>query len=171
MTYNIPDTEGWMLPIEMEFLYNKASEMNIVVELGCWKGRSTHALASGCNGIVYAVDHFKGSPDDGDTEKLAKEQDVYSIFTENTIQFKNIVVLKMSTADASETFDDKSVDMVFIDAGHNYSDVSNDIRNWLPKAKKLICGHDYYHKPVKQAVVEQLGLPDDVIGSIWIKNI
>jgi predicted O-methyltransferase YrrM len=156
---------------EMMYLYRKSTEMDTIVELGCWKGRSTHAIASGCKGIVYAIDHFKGSPCDGETAEIAKEQDIYSIFTENTIQFNNIIVLKMSTTDASETFDDKSVDMVFIDAGHNYVNVSTDIKNWLPKAKKLICGHDFPHEPVKRAVEETFGKPDGIVGSIWYKNI
>ena len=172
MSYNIPNIDGWMSDIEMQYLYTISQQMDSIVELGCWKGRSTHAIASGCSGKVYCVDHFKGSKDDpaGLTE-IAKQQDIYSIFLENTKQFNNIAVLKMSTDEAFAQFENKSVDMVFIDAGHNYPDISTDIKNWLPKARKLICGHDFWHDPIMIAVSEQLGYPKEIIGSIWIKYI
>ena len=39
----------------------------------------------------------------------------------------------------------------------------------IPKAKKIICGHDYspVWKDVMRAVDEKFGKPDGVAGSIW----
>jgi hypothetical protein len=48
-------------------------------------------------------------------------------------------------------------DMVFIDAGHEYEEVRADILAWKPKARKLLCGHDYPFPQVKRAVHELLG--------------
>ena len=64
-----------------------------------------------------------------------------------------------------------SFDMVFIDAGHTYNEVSNDIKAWLPYARKLISGHDYCAAwpEVMKAVDDALGKPDGVAGSIWYK--
>ena len=44
---------------------------------------------------------------------------------------------------------------------------------WLPKAKKIICGHDYCNAwpGVMKAVDEIFGQPDGVCGSIWYKRI
>jgi len=78
----------------------------------------------------------------------------------------------MSSEEAVKQFADKSVDMVFIDGEHIYEGVKKDIKLWLPKAKKLICGHDYCDlwKPVQKAVEESFTdfTKED---SIWIKNL
>jgi hypothetical protein len=168
--YNIPDIEGWMLPVEMQFLYDTAKDMNSVIELGSWKGRSTHALASGCKGTVYAIDHWKGSNKDL-TRELASKEDVYSVFKENMKKFNNLTVINKNIEDA--VGDVPEADMVFIDAEHNYEAIKRDIITWLPKAKKIICGHDYSltFPGVVNAVTEIIGEPDGVVGTIWWKKI
>jgi hypothetical protein len=168
--YTIPDIDGWMLPVEMQFLYTNAKEMDSVIELGSWKGRSTHALASGCKGIVYAIDHWKGSNMDL-TQELAKKEDVFATFKNNMKEFKNITIINKNIDDAINDVPD--ADMVFIDAEHNYDAIKRDLINWLPKAKKLICGHDYCttFPGVVNAVTEVIGEPDGVAGTIWWKLI
>jgi hypothetical protein len=62
-------------------------------------------------------------------------------------------------------------DMVFIDGDHSYESVKQDIELWLPKTRKLICGHDFGNPDypgVEKAVVERFG--DAVTrgpGLIW----
>jgi glyoxylase-like metal-dependent hydrolase (beta-lactamase superfamily II) len=58
--------------------------------------------------------------------------------------------------------------MVFIDGDHKYESVKEDIKLWLPKTKKLICGHDYQGEDVRRAVNEVLGEVDN-INNIWFK--
>jgi hypothetical protein len=55
---------------------------------------------------------------------------------------------------AAERYADDAFDFVFIDANHTEESVSADIKAWLPKTKKLLCGHDYgrSYKGVKRAV-------------------
>lgn len=170
--YNIPDIEGWMMDNEMQFLYTNAKAMKNIVEIGSWKGRSTHALASGCKGSVFAVDHWKGN-EENYLSDVAKKEDVYAQFLENTKEFKNIHVLKKDSLEAVEDFKDKSVDMVFIDAGHTYEACKRDIVHWLPKVKILICGHDYSPEfpGVVKAVTEVFGEPDGVAGTVWWKKV
>ena len=65
--------------------------------------------------------------------------------------------------------------MVFIDGAHDYDNVKLDIECWLPKTKKIICGHDYYECDSKaviygivKATKEKFG--DKVkkgAGSLW----
>ena len=126
--------------------------MDSIVEIGSWKGRSTHALLSGCKGTVWAVDHFEGSAGEEGMHHEAKEVDLYEKFMANVGMFPNLKALKMSSAEAVKQFEDKSVDMVFIDGGHEYAEVKADIEMWLPKAKKMICGHDYNWVAVQEAV-------------------
>ena len=167
--YAIPPIEGWMSTKEIRFLYDTAKEMDSIVELGSWCGRSTHALASGCKGTVYAVDHWNGS--DGDpTQEIARQNDMFKIFSNNMRDFSNVKVRRGFAHDISTEFD--SVDMVFIDAGHLYQECKRDIEDWLPKTRKLLCGHDYYSfAGVNRAVDEMFGKPDGVCETIWYKRI
>jgi cephalosporin hydroxylase len=43
------------------------------------------------------------------------------------------------------SFEDNSLDFVFIDASHDYQSVKQDIEAWLPKVRSggIIAGHDY----------------------------
>jgi len=153
--------EGWMDIDELEWLHDTAVNMNTVVEIGAWKGRSTTALLQGCKGIVFAVDPWRGY------------QDNYREFIYNTAEFSHLAIFKMPSVRAATIFNGAPVDMVFIDADHSYESVKNDIEAWLPKTKKIICGHDYgdpLSPGVKQAVDEKF---NDVrwINSIWYKNL
>jgi hypothetical protein len=150
--------QGWMNDADLSWLFNTAREMDSVAEIGSWKGRSTHALLSGCKGTVYAVDHFLGSSGERETiHREAETRDIYKDFMKNVGSFKNLQVLKMDSAEAVKQFEDNSVDMVFIDAGHTYEEVLSDIKRWLPKAKKIICGHDRLYLQVQRAVREVFG--------------
>lgn len=138
--------KGWMFPEQLKWLFNNAKRVNSIVEIGSYKGRSTHALLSGCEGTVWAVDPFKD---------FNNNEDYYPEFWKNVGGFKNLKVLKMKSEEATKQFEDKSIDMVFIDGGHTYEEVKQDIELWLPKTKKIICGHDYQGDDVKKAVDEK----------------
>lgn len=164
------DIVGWARPAELGWLHSTAQEMSSVVEVGSWKGRTTDALLAGCKGTVWAVDHFKGSKTERNSyHREATEKDISKIFLENVGHYKNLKLLKMDSLEAAKRFEDKSVDMVFIDGGHTYEEVKADIKAWLPKAKKMICGHDY-SGDVECAVHEILG-DVNTIEIIWIKSI
>ena len=164
------DIEGWVRPIELGWLYTTAQRMSNVVEVGSWKGKSTDALLAGCKGTVWAVDHFNGSKSERNSfHKEAMEKDISKIFLENVGHYQNLKLLKMDSLEAAKRFKDKSVDMVFIDGGHEYEEVKADIEAWLPKTRKLICGHDY-NGDIKRATDEILG-DVSIVDSIWIKSV
>lgn len=56
-------------------------------------------------------------------------------------------LLGMLTSEAAQHVDDGSLDFVFIDAGHSYEAVHEDIDLWRHKVhpKGFILGHDYDH--------------------------
>lgn len=167
-TYDVSKNkiEGMMTNTELLWLFNTAIWMNNVVEIGSWMGKSCHALLSGCRGIVHSVDHFLGSADPIETGN----KDVFPDFIRNVGHFKNLVAHKMPSLEAAKIFEDKSLDLVFIDGGHQYHEVVADINAWLPKAKKIIAVHDYNAPAVKRAVDELLG-EGTVIDRIWFKYI
>jgi hypothetical protein len=55
--------------------------------------------------------------------------------------------------EASKDFEDNFFDFVYIDAGHSYTDVCNDLLHWSCKVKPngLFCGDDYVicHNPAE----------------------
>jgi hypothetical protein len=133
--------KGWTSEKELAALREFASLSDSVVEIGSWKGRSTKELLENCRGTVYAVDTWEGSIGDI-SGMIAKEQNIYSEFMKNVGDYPNLKVLKGNSIDIGKDFKDK-VDMVFIDANHDYESVKADIETWLPKCKKILCGHDY----------------------------
>lgn len=163
--YVDPGIEGMMTPAEMEWLYQTSKTVDTFLEIGSFKGKSTHAILSGGARTVYAVDHFVGSSDPIETGN----NDTYDAFLKNVGHFKNLNVRRMSSLEAVREFEEKSLDVVFIDGGHRIQEITEDIVAWLPKTKKILCGHDYHDaKAVRMAVDILLG-PVQVCDRIWYK--
>lgn len=166
MGYDNPNIDGWMAGEELLWLYGKAQEAKSIIEIGCWKGRSTHALLSGCKGPVFAVDHFKGSPNElSSAHHEATHHDISEDFKRNVGHFKNLVMMRMDSREASKYFGWKSVDMVFIDGSHTPEDIRADIRAWRNICRRLLCGHDL---SMIEEVLKSMKLNyRHEIGSIW----
>ena len=160
---NVSPIDGWMDIDELEWLYNTAIRMDTIVEIGAWAGRSTAALLRGCPGVVFSVDPWQN----GELGEIGYQEYIY-----NTKTFTNLVIMKMYSHGAAYLIN-TPVDMVFIDGDHKYESVIDDIESWLPKTKKIICGHDYGlpdSPGVKKAVDEKF---NDVrwVNSIWYKEL
>jgi hypothetical protein len=168
MSYKGNNIQGWMSDIELNWLYETALTMDSILEIGCWKGRSTHALLSGCKGVVFAVDHFRGNPDQINKEhKEASDGNLYHEFMENTVNFDNLVTMKADANDVVKFFKPKSIEMIFIDGRHLTMAVISDILNWMPICKTLLCGHDYNMEGVYNAILG-INLPIKIeAGTIW----
>jgi Methyltransferase domain len=163
---------GWMYKSELAWLAEQASRMQSVIEVGCWKGRSTYALLAACQGPVYAVDTFAGTP--GTLASLHPGESTLPEFLRNVGHFTNLRVV-VGTAD--QWIDEirlsqpgGCVDMTFIDGDHSYDAVRKDIGALAPYTRRLICGHDIDKKDcpgVRRAVQELIGTPRRGPGSIW----
>ncbi len=171
---NWPDIQGWMEEYELNWLYWAASQMDSIVEVGSWKGRATFPLCSGCKGMVYAVDHFKGSPEAlADEQKEATSNNIYEEFKNNMQGFSNLKVLKMDSLKASQQFKPGSIDMVFLDGSHSFQSVLSDLLVWTPICKKLLCGHDILENGVPHALFTYGFTRSDALelkietGKIW----
>lgn len=159
---------GWMTPTELQWLYSMAMKHKTIVEIGCWKGRSTHALLTGaekCGGFVTVVDHFQGAKGQEAFFPEVAYQDMYHVFMANLGHFDNLKVLKMKSLEGVKYVD--QTEMTFIDGSHDYQDVLDDIDAWMPKTTKMLCGHDYTFPEVKKAVMERFGVPKILCDSIW----
>lgn len=149
---------------QLLWLKEKAEEMDSVAEVGCWKWRSTHALATGCKGKVYTCDTFDGTvwEEDWFTDKAM----AHEVCKDNLKGFKNVQIFKADSVEWAKLIPD--VDMLFIDGDHSYEWVKRDIEVWLPKVKKLICWHDIGREVVQRAVIETVWEYEQ-FDNIWFK--
>jgi hypothetical protein len=139
------------------------------VEIGAWKGCSTAYMGveihnSGKTIKFDCVDHWLGTVSDGDVHM--KDPDVvgerlFEKFNENIKRVNQYInPIRMDSVEAAKTYEDGSLDFVFIDADHTYEAVKKDIEAWLPKMKSggIFAGHDYlWFDGVRRAVNEKFG--------------
>jgi len=73
-------------------------------------------------------------------------------------------------ADSNHVYWERKVDLIFIDGSHEYTQVINDIRRFMPYARKVICGHDYNEDfdGVIRAVDDFFGKNIEIENGIWI---
>ena len=166
--------QGWMTYEEQLCLYEESKKHHTIVEVGSWKGRSSIALLTGNKGKVYCVDTWRGSADVMDlTNAMAKQEDVFEVFKENTKEFSNLNIIRKPSIEAAKDFEDESIDFCFIDAGHSYEECKADALAWSCKVKKggTIAFHDYQPDiwmGVVKCIDELYGKPDELHGSIAI---
>jgi predicted O-methyltransferase YrrM len=129
------------------------------VEVGSWRGRSAAFMAveiqnSNFNIKFDCVDTWEGSIE----HQALDLRDLYEEFLDNLKPVINYVnPIRKTSLEASNLYEDKSLDFVFIDASHQYEDVLDDINAWLPKVKLegILAGHDYFvFEGVRDAVHE-----------------
>lgn len=158
---------GWMTEPELEWLYQTATRMNSIVEIGCYQGRSTLALLKGCKGPVYAVDTWQDIMSDGTDNLLEFLRNLDKRLTAS--EFGRLRPWKIPSALAAPYI--PPVDMMFIDGDHVYPGVIADIQAYGPKAITLLCGHDFKNPDwpdVERAVMEQFGpRVQNPVGLIW----
>lgn len=160
------EIEGWLSFSEAAELYTLASALkskkSIICEIGCWKGKSTYVLGTALKtmgrGLIYSIDPFDGSGDTASLETYKK-----AISKMNTSLLKNfqdtihkynlgpyITIIPTTSKKAKKYFDEKKIDLLFIDGNHEYESVQADYRLWSPLIKKngFIALHDVGAKHV-----------------------
>jgi len=167
--YKHNDIEGWMSEEELNWLFETSQKCNNIVEVGSFKGRSTHALLSGTQGKVTAIDSWKLH---WDKNHHHNGEVVFKEFKENLKDFTNLEIVKATSNETVNRYEDDSLDMVFLDFTTQYHEYLQAIKKWSLKTK-FICGHEYSEKfhDVIKAVDEVFGKPDGVVGMIWYKQL
>jgi hypothetical protein len=125
--------EAWALH-ETVRQFPSSQELS-VVEIGSWKGRSTIALALGVQvrgtGRVFAIDPHSGGQE---MVEMYGAVDTFAEFNDNLERagVKEVVEPIRALAHlARPRFRNGSVQVLFIDGSHLYSDVLQDIDDWL----------------------------------------
>lgn len=163
--YKSVGIQGWMHDCELNFLYEnvkKLEEGSNIIEIGCWKGKSSHAIAKGIRDSnkkmnLTCIDTFKGAEGDPEQQQRAIEESPLEEFKKNMKNFE-INILVMDSKKAYYKFKDESIDFLFLDSDHTYDHTITELKLWWPKIKQggILCGHDYKegYKAVKRAVDE-----------------
>jgi len=142
------------------------------VEVGVYKGVFIQTMASRATETeIIGVDAwttYEGYKDypPGDLETVGYPQAIA-----RAAKHPNVKLIKGWSKDIAPTFEDGSVDFVYIDANHTYPCVKEDIGLWAPKVKVggLVCGHDYFETKNVRKLVE---LDFGVIKAVneWVES-
>jgi hypothetical protein len=157
---------------ELRWLAEQAQKHTRIVEIGCWLGRSTRALADNTLGTVWAVDTWhRSSPELLGELDLHPRGWLWAEWQRNLASRTNVIPVRLNSLEAAEVLRGEKFEFVFIDAAHDYRSVCDDILAWsrLVAPSGLLAGHDYHgdYPGVGKAVDKlcqerQLGP-----GSIW----
>lgn len=160
--------EGWF---QFHNIYNRAVEAaapvgSHFVEVGAWKGKSSAYLAttianSGKQIQFDVIDTWRGSNEVyHQADPMVIADTLYEHFLSNMKPVEGYYTPKRTTSvEAAATYADNSLNMVMLDASHDYENVKADILAWLPKVKSggVLAGDDYQRDfpGVMQAANEQ----------------
>ncbi len=170
--------EGWF---SFPTLYSemvKKFDNGIFVEVGSWKGASAYMaveiINQNKNISFFCVDTWEGSVENKWSPSVVNKT-LYNEFKDNmSLVEGGYTPIRKPSLTAANYFEDNTLDFVFIDASHQYADVLNDIKCWLPKMHKggIIAGHDIDLPDVMKAVDETLGLQNVIQQeNCWIYNL
>lgn len=146
--------EGWMEPIELAWLAQQASSSLLTIEVGIWKGRSTYTICKATRGRVIAIDDWQGEashqndyPDLEGAERSARET-----LKEFTDSGKLRIIKGNSKVELPKI--KERPDFIFLDGGHDFKAIYNDILNSLHllKVRTVLSGHDISYPGVNRAV-------------------
>ena len=164
MNHYYDEIPGWFTaPGFYREMIRRCPDGGTIVEVGCWMGRSLSCLLveaanSGKSIKVLGVDHWKGSAWEPALIKEAARTDLRAVCQKNCERagYPFHLLSSESTA-AAEAM--PPVDVVFLDASHDYDSVAADIRAWMPRVKPggIIGGHDAHFRGVHQAYTELCG--------------
>ena len=147
------------------------------VEIGAWKGKSAAFMGveianSGKRIRFTTVDHFLGSDEPVHRADAAvRAGTLAEECAANLAPVREFVkILPLSSTIAASSFEDRSIDFLFIDGAHDRENVAADLAHWLPKMKPsgVIAGDDIDWPGVFQAVAERFGTRFWPTGRQWV---
>ena len=187
------DLQGWAseAPVFLEVI--EKLKPKTIIEVGSWKGRSaihmTQLALLHCDAReleVVCVDTWLGSVehwvDNIDFKNFMRNgrSRLYEQFLSNVIHKglqNNITPFPIDSIIAYEVCAKLGIvaDLIYIDAGHDYTSVCNDLFNWSSILREggYLIGDDWFHQPIKKAAYETFGedkvIPYGEDKFVWIK--
>lgn len=137
----------------------KVKGFKIGVEIGTDRGGYARNICERAPEItLYTMDPYEPYDEGDEVKDLNKMIEIESEAQQTLIIYPNCIFLPGKTSmQVAETFQDNSIDFVFIDGNHEYEYVKEDIREWTKKVKVggIIAGHDYKEDESKKYGVVQ----------------
>lgn len=136
----IPDCSSFDFPqffIDMGF--------KVGAEIGVYKGEfSKRFCKAGLK--LYAIDPWQVYPGFKSPQGQESLNSLYERAKKTLSPFPNCTIVRKTSMDAANDFEDESLDFVYIDGNHNLRYVVEDICEWSKKVKTggVISGHDYF---------------------------
>lgn len=134
LPYATSSIQGWTLPNELRFLYDESCRLEDegvpgrLLEIGCWLGRSTYALA--LSGEVDVVDTFCGSYEITPADRVENQLLTFATNMTNLGVGSRVHAYQGMSADWLERLPGP-YRLIFIDGGHDYPTVHNDLQQSL----------------------------------------
>lgn len=152
-----------MFPSFLQALGKKGT----IVEVGVAEGNFSHVMLTEWPYGYVMVDawrHLQGY-DDPMNGHDSEHETRYEMAKQVAARFGDRVrIIRDDSVASASFFDDKSIDMVYIDGDHSYDGCTRDILAWFPKISSggILAGHDYHNITpvgVRKAVADVCGGP------------
>lgn len=114
-------------------------------EVGVESGRYSKILCEANPGVkLYCIDAWEAYRGYRDHVSQDKLDGLMADARARTAPY-DVELIKGYSMDVVKQFEDNSLDFVYIDANHDFQNVTNDIVEWNKKVRKggIIAGHDY----------------------------
>ena len=172
---NAAKIRGFMSEYELRWLAKMASRSKVIIEVGCFHGRTTRCLADNSdeNAKIYAIDPWPGAIFD-EYGKIALNSGTYVLeqFCENLNGYINcgkVIPVRTKFQDWETNI---KADFIFIDGDHLHDAFEADIKKALSLISEdgVIAGHDYGNSSwpaVKKLTNQYFPEVQNTEGLIW----
>ena len=180
--------QGWKTRDELVWIGRQAKGAKVVLDVGCWRGRTTKLMASVMSGnsVVIAVDHLT-APYTGETARneIVKKEGSLRIMTDFLVNLdrelseSKVIAVFLDGDEArwyvKQVCNSSGIDFCWLDGDHAYHDVVSDIKAYLPLMRPggVFAGHDYEpaFPDVVRAVNELLTAVERGPGTAWFYRV
>lgn len=166
----IPDVDRTQLPKLYKHLGYKVG-----AEIGVYKGAFTKLFAE--EGFkIYAIDPWMAFSGQGRTLNRKDRQNFLFEHTSRLLKpYSNALIIRQTSMDALQYFDDGSLDFVYIDGDHDFRHIAEDIFEWSKKVRKggMVSGHDYFstHPKARNTIVHVAPIIDSYTKLFKVENV
>ena len=127
---------------------NFIKEGAVCVEIGVWKGDFSEQILEKNIKSLHLIDPWVSISNFPDRWHAAPQDEMDAIYASVVAKFagdERVNVIRDFSENAAGSFEDGSIDWLYIDGDHSYEFVKQDLNLWWPKISEggAMCGDDY----------------------------
>ena len=131
------------------FILDLIKDFKIGAEIGVLKGDLSKKILSGWGGKLYMIDAWRyidGLLDFNNPDNNGHLNNMAHTFMAVYNFGPRACIIRDLSVSVATLFADKTLDFVYIDAGHDIKSVTQDLKAWYPKVKEggILIGDDYF---------------------------